>query len=267
MMIAFLVAALILHVHPTAGPALPLAVLQDAELQSVGVGDYWANGRNVVGFTYHTDLSVKEVAEICRKEQYFHEVSSRTNPDSLQFSRRINGVHQSVSVRRRETPFATSNFDRTERGVRIDRFTTISINERPLQDQWIPRWYRGAIAKEPPTPMIEVPFLKGVMTTGVSIDSFDNLMSSKGLMYPGDDAYVYSALVESSYEKLEEQLKAWASKNGYTKTPHYGSWFKPDTRLFEIELRGYYSPGRVMIQVVIYASDRKAEHPIARLKF
>lgn len=266
-MIAFLVAALISHVHPTAGPALPLAVLKVATLQKVGVGDSWANGRNTVGFTYRTNLSVKEVAEICRKELYFHEESSRTNPDSLQFSRRVNGVHQTVSVRRLETPLATSNFDRTERGVRIDRFTTISIKEQPLQDQWTPRWYREAISEEPPTPMIEVPFLKGVMTTGVSIVSFDNLMSSKGLMYPGDDAYVYSALVETSYEKLEEQLKAWANVNGYTKSRHYGSWFKPNTRLFEIEVRDHYSPGRVLSRLVIYASDRKAEHPIAREKF
>lgn len=265
-MLAILVAALITQVLPAAGPALPLEALKDAKLQGVSLGETWANGCKSVGFSYGSDLTVDEIAELCRQEWYFQDEQSWTDQDSFWFSRFANGVYQSVNVSKTAATYRKSDSNGTSSITRIDASTTIRITESPQQDQRILRWYWGAISPDPPTPMIKVPFLKGVMTTEVSVDSFDNLMSSKGLTYIGSDAYVYSAVVDQSYEKLEKQLQTWASKNGYTKTS-WASWFKPNTRLFEIEVRGHLSLGREKSRLVIYASDRKAEHPIARVKY
>ena len=256
----------VVRTKPTSGPALSLVLLKDAELQFVRVGSSWANGCRFVRFSYRTSLSVKKIAEQSRHERYFEEIHSRSDPDSFWFSRRANGVYQSISVRRQTTSFSTTDSEGSRTGTRTDPFTLISITESPMPDQSIPRWYWEAISEDPPTPMIRVPFLTGVMTTEVSVTSFDGLMSGKGLMFVGSDAFVYSAVVEQSYEMTEELLEAWASKNGYTKTAHYGSWFKARVRLFEIEVTSHYSPGREMSRIVIYASDRKAVHPIERNK-
>lgn len=273
-MTAILLAAIIARIEPTAGPALPFDALKHATLQSVRIGERWANGCKFVSFYYRTDLSVQEISDIFDQEKTAHFDAHDPRDGFLTLTRRANGVHQAISVRRRKTSYGISDANGSRSGVKVDPYVTISVTESPLQDRRISRWYWEAISEDPPVPMIDVPFLKGVETTGVSVTSFDYLMSSSGQipfkngkMVLDEDAYVYTAIVERSHEALKLQFESWAAENGYSNPEFHGAWFKPKARLFEIELRPYYSLDRELTQVTLFVSDRIALHPIARMKF
>jgi hypothetical protein len=129
------------------------------------------------------------------------------------------------------------------------------------------RWYRKAISPSPPAPMIDVPFLQGRKADVVSIASFEGLMSSAGAMYMETDAQVYRAYLYDPYDFIEQSAKAWALKNGYSRTPST-SFFRAGSGCFEFVITPPQNPpGKPPITMVtMYVSDKKAEHPIARIK-
>jgi hypothetical protein len=250
--------------RPTDGPALAPSFLGSLKPQKISVGTDWTKGLYSVAFEYHTSKPAKAITALCTKKNGW-QVSSAPNAEDFQAWRNREGVYQNIFVIRRTLHYVGNNARGHYSGKKQDLYTTIGIRESIDAGGMPKRWYKGAISPRPPIEMIDLPFLRGAKTESVTLESFDNLMSSKGIMYPGTDAAVYGAVVKQPYREVRKLAADWAAKNGYTRTNHMG-FFKPRVKVFEITITPYSFGPKETAFVTLYTSNKPAEHPVIREK-
>jgi hypothetical protein len=127
------------------------------------------------------------------------------------------------------------------------------------------RWYRKAVAPSPPAPLEDVPFHKGIRADSVTVTSLASIESSVGVFLGGRDARVYRAHLKGNGEATLDEIRRWASANGYREV-NPNDFFKSGSGCFEFEVGSTMVSGVRATGVTWYVSDKKADHPVARIK-
>lgn len=253
-----IVACLLFQVQLTDGPGVHLSAVEGMKPHEVKVSGSWVAGCYAVTFIYRTEKSVSALADLCKKEEGIEYKQDMPAHSRFTMDRRMGGVFQRVTVQRNVMHYVQSGPEGRIEGKKTDPYTTVIVDEHVDLGSSPLRYYRGAYSEKPPVELIDVPFLDGVKACAVSLTSFDELMSSKGMMFPDvRDAQVFSALVPGDWEAVREKAAAWGRANGYVETRMY--WFKPKVRMFEFLVL----PHAQGASVTMWCSDREALHPIA----
>ena len=253
--------ALLLGIQPTTGPVLPLKMCDKMERVQASAGGMWTSGTLQAFFAYTSAEPIAKLAEQLRKER--PDAPPYTNKNgAYSYYRKVGAVTQQVSIWLAGR-WSDAAYDKRH-GTKHIRLTTMDIQE--YIDPLAPAptsWFGPAIAPNPPAPLIEAPFLPGRKAQSVMLESFDGLMSSKGIMYKGDDARIYMVYDASSGVAMEKRAEKWALANGYSKT-QYGHYFRAGNGIFEFSVGGYLATGSV---ITMWWSQRTATHPIVMEKF
>lgn len=234
-----------------------MRAIEGLKPHEVKVSGSWVAGCYAVTFIYRSEKGVDAIADQCKKEKGIDYKQDMPAHSRFFMDRRLDGVYQRVSVQRNVMHYVQSGPEGRIEGKKTDPFTTVVVEERVEIGSSPASYYRGAFSEKPPVEMMEVPFLRGVRACAVSLVSFDELMSSKGMMFQDKrDAQVFTAIVPGDWEKVRDQAAKWGEANGYVETQMY--WFKPKVRMFEFLVL----PHADGASVTMWCSDREARHPI-----
>jgi hypothetical protein len=245
---------------PVAGPAAPLSAFNRWNLIANERGVSWINGIYSVSFEYGTNQSVEQVVSEIRSDA---PTSMVVGNGALQ--RNLKGVTQSIIVWKPDPAWRGGSIDPNFASNKWP--TRVRVREDPNEVQSPAVWFRGALDKTPPAPMLPVPFLPHYKTNTVALISFRWLESSSGMMPSADerDAQIYTATLPVPFAIAEQKAAEWATANGYAKTI-YGSFFKATSGVFEIDLAEARKGKHPETRVTLYASAKVATTPIARIK-
>lgn len=238
---------------------MPLSALKGVAPHSVYIGERWVDGFYPVSFEYRIKTSVREFAERIKAERDVMSTFYSKVNDSFVMYRRRGGVYQDVQVAKRVTEY----HDVDGKSVRVpvgEIVTKVRIYERVEDFERPFAYYRRAFSERPPVPMVEVPFARRIKTRSVSIGSFDEAMSSRGISYGGNDLVTFSTVLWGSYDEIVLDVETWAGEHGYSRTKD-STWFRPGSGLFEFGLK-LLSHNSVV--VTLHTSEREAVHPIYR---
>ncbi len=142
--------------------------------------------------------------------------------------------------------------------------TMIWIDETPFDFGPLPRkWFREAIAPNPPAPLLPVPFWKGKFDETVEPTTlFELEFGQHGP--PSSKAVIYTVVVPQHWDRVHAAADKWAKANGYVAPKDNECFFKRDKGLFEIRvLPANTGPQRGGTEIYMYWSSEIPEHPVA----
>jgi len=239
---------------PCDGPSLQLPFLALCKLSSASPGPCWCRGiYESVDFTYTSAQPAAQLASLYEKATGLRSQQNRSG--GWVYDRKVGTVHQQCVIR--------ANDDHESFP---DAAARVIVNESANPMAGMPtRWYCKAVAPNPPAPLQDVPFRKGIRADAVTVTSLGSLESSAGVYIPGADACIYEAVLRADREGTLSEIRRWAAANGYGEV-NPNDFFKPGSGCFEFAVGSRPVAGGQAIGVTWYVSDKKADHPIARIK-
>jgi hypothetical protein len=247
-------AFLLLGPRAVYGPAMPVSFLTNVKPQNVAVTHSWASGCYAVTFSYEISKSPDEIAALWGREKEVSPIGKLVDHRAFANSRSERGMTQTLSAIARDPGT----------GEKAPR-TWITLSEAPDPNRAPSAWYGPGLSPQPPVPLVDVPFLKGVHSSSVSLTSLEGLLSMSGRMFKGTDAAVFSATVGMPTSRVTAALDRWSNGHGYRLT-QYGSYFKAGSGIFEIVVNPSYPDYRHTSTITMYSTEKRAATPIARIK-